>query len=82
MSPPAVSTLSTTNAPVATDPLYEARVVPDPHGCFHCGDPIPTWAARPGQALTTLILGQPRPMCCLGCQLASQSIVEAKTSRR
>lgn len=77
MSPPAVSTLSTTNAPVATDPLYEARVVPDPHGCFHCGDPIPTWAARPGQALTTLILGQPRPMCCLGCQLASQSIVEA-----
>lgn len=48
----------------------ELVVPPDGH-CFHCGDPLPK------QPFFTLILGEQRAMCCLGCQLASQSIVEA-----
>ena len=39
--------------------------------CFHCGDPVPQ------PPFHTDILGQSREMCCMGCQLASQSIVEA-----
>ncbi len=48
----------------------ELVLPPDGH-CFHCGDPLP---AKP---FFTPILGENRAMCCLGCQLASQSIVEA-----
>lgn len=39
--------------------------------CFHCGDPVPQ------PPFHTDILGQSREMCCMGCQLAAQSIVEA-----
>ncbi|MFZ3192389.1 MAG: heavy metal translocating P-type ATPase [Moraxellaceae bacterium] len=51
--------------------LQSAQVVPLATVCFHCGDDLPK------QPLYSVILGEPRPMCCLGCQLASQSIVEA-----
>ena len=51
--------------------LQQAYTVPIKTACFHCGDPLPK------QPFASLILGAVRPMCCLGCQLASQSIVEA-----
>ena len=46
-------------------------VLPPPGHCFHCGDPLPD------KPFFTLILHEQRPMCCMGCQLAAQSIVEA-----
>lgn len=58
-------TLSTTTHPLDT------LVLPPENHCFHCGDPLPS------VPFFTPILGEDRPMCCLGCQLASQSIVEA-----
>ncbi len=46
-------------------------VLPPAGHCFHCGDPVPS------PPFFSEILGARREMCCLGCQLASQSIVEA-----
>ena len=46
-------------------------VLPDEGYCFHCGDPLPS------KPFFTPILGENRAMCCMGCQLASQSIIEA-----
>lgn len=46
-------------------------VLPDEGHCFHCGDPLPS------KPFFTPILGENRAMCCMGCQLASQSIIEA-----
>ena len=51
--------------------LNEGLVLPPAGHCFHCGDPVP----KP--PFFSTILGERREMCCLGCQLASQSIVEA-----
>lgn len=51
--------------------LNEGLVLPPAGHCFHCGDPVP----KP--PFFSDILGERREMCCLGCQLASQSIVEA-----
>ena len=51
--------------------LNEGLVLPKAGHCFHCGDPVP----KP--PFFSEILGERREMCCLGCQLASQSIVEA-----
>ena len=67
--------LSGSAAVPATD-LPDAFIVPPAGHCFHCGDAVPDWVSQRG-GLYALVLGQPRPMCCLGCQLASQSIVEA-----
>lgn len=39
--------------------------------CFHCGE------ALPKEPFFVPILGKNRAMCCLGCQLAAQSIMEA-----
>ncbi|WP_394261184.1 heavy metal translocating P-type ATPase [Moraxella boevrei] len=50
---------------------YTELILPPDGHCFHCGDPLPK------QPFFTKILAEQRPMCCLGCQLASQSIVEA-----
>lgn len=60
-----------------SDGLYEDHsiiqglVLPLAGHCFHCGDPVP----KP--PFYAEILGQSREMCCMGCQLAAQSIVEA-----
>ncbi len=54
-----------------SDSLHQAHIVPRKSDCFHCGDTLPK------SPLYSLILAELRPMCCLGCQLASQSIVEA-----
>ena len=51
--------------------IAEGLVLPLAGHCFHCGDPVPE------PPFHTDILGQSREMCCMGCQLASQSIVEA-----
>lgn len=57
--------------PAATPLLAQALITPPAGACFHCGDAL---AQSP---LKARILGEDRPMCCLGCQLAAQSIVEA-----
>ena len=51
--------------------VIEGLVLPSEGHCFHCGDPVPQ------PPFETEILGSAREMCCMGCQLASQSIVEA-----
>ena len=40
--------------------------------CFHCGLSVPD-----GVQLQTQILGQPRQMCCAGCQAVAEAIVAA-----
>ena len=39
-------------------------------GCYHCGLPVP-----PATEFTTTIDGQPRDMCCAGCQAVAEAIV-------
>ena len=65
------STSSSTNHSYEDTSIIEGLVLPLADHCFHCGDPVP----KP--PFYTEILGQPREMCCMGCQLAAQSIVEA-----
>ena len=65
------STSSSTNHSYEDTSITEGLVLPLVDHCFHCGDPVP----KP--PFYTEILGQPREMCCMGCQLAAQSIVEA-----
>ena len=43
-----------------------------PGGCFHCGLPVPV-----GLDLRVDIDGEPRPMCCAGCQAVAEAIVAA-----
>lgn len=50
--------------------LSESLVLPPDGACFHCGEILPK------EPFYTVIFDEKRPMCCLGCQLASQSIVE------
>ena len=65
------SALSSTNTAYHDHSITAGLVLPPLGHCFHCGDPVP----RP--PFHTDILGASREMCCMGCQLASQSIVEA-----
>lgn len=51
--------------------IIEGLVLPKAGECFHCGDPVPH------PPFKTEVLNQSREMCCMGCQLAAQSIVEA-----
>lgn len=63
---------STPPADTAYDVVYtEGLVLPDEGCCFHCGEPLPK------VPFVAYVLGADRQMCCLGCQLAAQSIVEA-----
>ncbi|MDO4427405.1 MAG: heavy metal translocating P-type ATPase [Moraxella sp.] len=55
--------------------MQESLVLPEAGHCFHCGE------ALPKVPFFTTVLGKERAMCCLGCQLASQSIVEAGLSQ-
>ena len=41
--------------------------------CFHCGEIVPN-----GISLTTTIESTAQPMCCIGCQAVSQTIVDNK----
>ncbi len=67
--PPSVS--SATNHSYEDNSITDGLVLPLADHCFHCGDPVP----KP--PFHTEILGKSREMCCMGCQLAAQSIVEA-----
>lgn len=72
--PAALANSGAPNAPsgaASSSPLADALVQPRADQCFHCGDEL---AQAP---FVARILGADRPMCCLGCQLAAQSIVEA-----
>ena len=71
--------MSSVPSPIASTPsphhennsITEGLVLPLAGYCFHCGDPVPQ------PPFYAEILGQSREMCCMGCQLAAQSIVEA-----
>lgn len=39
--------------------------------CFHCLQPVPA-----GLDLSVTIAGEPRPMCCYGCQAVASTIIE------
>ena len=60
-----------TNTHYHDNSIIDGLVLPLVGHCFHCGDPVPQ------PPFYSNILGQSREMCCMGCQLASQSIVEA-----
>ena len=69
--PQASPTSANTNAYNHDNSIIDGLVLPLAGHCFHCGDPVPQ------PPFHTDILGKSREMCCMGCQLASQSIVEA-----
>ena len=69
--PQATPTSANTNAYHHDNSIIDGLVLPLAGHCFHCGDPVPQ------PPFYSEILGQSREMCCMGCQLASQSIVEA-----
>ncbi len=58
-----------------TDVAQSSLVLPPDGSCFHCGERLPS------EPFFTVIFDKPRPMCCLGCQLASASIVESGLSQ-
>lgn len=62
-------------APILIDEIEQSLVLPPENGCFHCGEVLPK------QPFFTPIFNKDRAMCCLGCQLAAQSIVEAGLSQ-
>ncbi|WP_339531401.1 heavy metal translocating P-type ATPase [Pseudomonas mucidolens] len=41
-----------------------------PTACYHCALPVP-----PGSRFSAVILGQPRELCCPGCQAVAEAIV-------
>ncbi|MEJ2576587.1 MAG: heavy metal translocating P-type ATPase metal-binding domain-containing protein, partial [Gammaproteobacteria bacterium] len=41
------------------------------HNCFHCGLPVPR-----GADYRVVVFGEPRPLCCHGCQAVAQAIVD------
>ncbi|MFP5499527.1 MAG: heavy metal translocating P-type ATPase [Gammaproteobacteria bacterium] len=41
-----------------------------PIPCYHCALPVP-----PGSRFTAVILGEPRELCCPGCQAVAEAIV-------
>ena len=69
--PQASPNSANTNAYHHDNSIIDGLVLPLAGHCFHCGDPVPQ------PPFYSEILGQSREMCCMGCQLASQSIVEA-----
>lgn len=71
MSSTPSSVASTASHSYEDNSITEGLVLPLAGHCFHCGDPVPQ------PPFHAEILGKSREMCCMGCQLASQSIVEA-----
>lgn len=51
-------------------PLAPTDTLSAPLRCFHCGLPVPA-----GARYVTSILGEPRAMCCPGCQAVAEAIV-------
>ncbi len=71
MSSTSSSVVSTETHSYEDNSITEGLVLPLADHCFHCGDPVPQ------PPFHAEILGKSREMCCMGCQLAAQSIVEA-----
>lgn len=63
------------NFSTADDPIEQSLILPPDGGCFHCGEVLPK------KPFVTTVFNKPRQMCCLGCQLAAQSIVELGLSQ-
>lgn len=59
-----------TYPPQNNDQMNQSLLLPPDGACFHCGEMLPK------EPFYTPIFGHERAMCCLGCQLASQSIVQ------
>lgn len=59
----------------STDQMKHSLVLPPEGACFHCGEILPK------EPFFTVVFDESRPMCCLGCQLASQSIVDMGLSQ-
>lgn len=49
-----------------------AVVTETTEGCYHCGLPVPS-----GSEFSAIIDGEPRAMCCPGCQAVAQTIVSS-----
>ena len=60
-----------TAADTKMDEIEQSLILPPEGACFHCGEVLPK------EPFYTVIFDKSRPMCCLGCKLASQSIVES-----
>src|SRR5690606_42121641 len=56
------------NAPAPPPPAPPA----DDSACFHCGLPV----LEPGR-WSAMVDGQPRAMCCAGCEAVARAIVDA-----
>lgn len=52
-----------------SSPLTESK------DCYHCGLPLPDLAERDALPQVT-IMGQPRALCCTGCAVVAQAIVD------
>lgn len=59
----------------ATAEYLAPPLAPAEATCFHCGLPVP-----PGVRFAAVIDGQPRSMCCHGCQAVAEAIVAAGLS--
>ncbi|WP_323841752.1 MULTISPECIES: heavy metal translocating P-type ATPase [unclassified Moraxella] len=59
----------------SVDEIAHSLILPPEGACFHCGEVLPK------EPFFAVIFEKPRPMCCLGCQLAAQSIVESGLSQ-
>lgn len=60
-----------TSTPTASQPGPEPGQDPQQdETCYHCGLPVP-----PDTDLSATILGEPRPMCCRGCEAVAKAIV-------
>lgn len=57
------------------DVIEQSLILPPEGSCFHCGEVLPK------EPFFTPVFDKPRAMCCLGCQLAAQSIVESGLSQ-
>lgn len=68
---PSFSSSSVSHSQYDDSSITQGLVLPQVGHCFHCGDPVP----KP--PFHAQILGEAREMCCMGCQLAAESIVEA-----
>ena len=52
--------------------MSETGSKPEPGPCFHCGLPVPE-----GSHWCVEIEGEPRAMCCAGCEAVARAIVES-----
>ncbi len=75
-SSPAAPPVQSRIRPMSATAEYLAPpLAPAEATCFHCGLPVP-----PGARFAAVIDGQPRSMCCHGCQAVAEAIVAAGLS--